>query len=58
MNIWQRVLSWLERDKLANVLMVSFIILTGIGAGMVDTSLGLIVGGLACGIFGFLLGLE
>ena len=56
--MWQRVLSWLERDKLANVLMVSFIILTGIGAGMVDTSLGLIVGGLACGIFGFLLGLE
>lgn len=58
MNIWQKTLSWLQRDSLANVLMVSFIILTGIGAGMVYMPLGLIVGGLACGIFGFLLGLE
>lgn len=58
MNIWQKAFSWLQRDSLANVLMVSFIILTGIGAGMVYMPLGLIVGGLACGIFGFLLGLE
>jgi hypothetical protein len=58
MNIRQRMLGWVERDKSANLLMVSFVILTGIGAGMIDTSLGLIAGGLACGIFGFLLGLE
>jgi|TARA_B110000263_G_C15241455_1_gene479564 hypothetical protein len=47
-----------EQGVIANALMVSFIILTSVGAAMVYPPLGLIVGGLACGIFGFLLGLE
>jgi hypothetical protein len=47
-----------QREILANWLMVSFIILTSVGAAMVYPPLGLIVGGLACGVFGFLLGLE
>ncbi len=58
MNIWMKLQSLQERGIIANALMVSFIILTGIGAAMVYPPLGLIVGGLACGIFGFLLGLE
>ena len=58
MDIWARVRSTMERDGAANLLMVSFIILTSAGAAMVHPPLGLIVGGLACGVFGFLLGLE
>ena len=58
MNIWMKLQSLMERGILANCLMVSFIILTSTGAAMVYPPLGLIVGGLACGIFGFLLGLE
>jgi hypothetical protein len=38
--------------------MFSFIIFTGIGAGLIAVPIGLIVAGIACGIFGFLLGLE
>jgi uncharacterized membrane protein len=58
MNIWTKLESLQERGVIANALMVSFVILTGGGAAMVYPPLGLIVGGLACGIFGFLLGLE
>lgn len=38
--------------------MLSFILLTAIGAGFIFPPAGLIVAGLACGIVGFLLGLE
>ena len=48
----------LNRANAANALMVSFIIFTSIGAWMIRPSLGLIVAGVACGILGFLLGLE
>ena len=48
----------LNRANAANVLMVSFIIFTSIGAWMIRPSLGLIVAGVSCGILGFLLGLE
>jgi hypothetical protein len=58
MDIWTRLRDVSRREILANGLMVSFIILTSIGAAMVYLPLGLIVGGLACGVFGFLLGLE
>lgn len=47
-----------DREKLANTLMVSFIVCTSIGAAMVSLPLGFIVGGLACGALGFLLGLD
>jgi hypothetical protein len=47
-----------KRTSYANALMVSFIILTGIGAGLIFPPAGFLVAGVACGIFGFLLGLE
>lgn len=58
MDIQTRLRIVFQREILANWLMVSFIILTSVGAAMVYPPLGLIVGGLACGVFGFLLGLE
>jgi hypothetical protein len=36
--------------------MFSFIMLTSIGAGLIFPPAGLIVAGIACGIFGYLLG--
>jgi hypothetical protein len=38
--------------------MFSFILLTSIGAGLFNPALGFVVAGIACGIFGFLLGVE
>jgi hypothetical protein len=58
MDIWTRMQTVFQREILANGLMVSFVILTSAGAAMVYPPLGLIVGGLACGVLGFLLGLE
>ncbi len=48
----------INRGYIANFLMLSFILLTAIGAGFIFPPAGLIVAGLACGIVGFLLGLE
>jgi len=53
---WLRLV--LNRANAANVLMVSFIIFTSIGAWMIRPSVGLIVAGVSCGVLGFLLGLE
>lgn len=50
--------SSLNRRNFANFFMLSFILFTGIGAALVSVPIGLIVAGVACGIFGFLLGLE
>jgi hypothetical protein len=47
-----------NRRTFANLFMVSFILLTSIGAGLIAMPVGLIVAGIGCGIFGFLLGLE
>jgi hypothetical protein len=46
------------RQSAANTLMLSFIIFTSIGAGLFLPPLGLVVAGVTCGVFGFLLGLE
>jgi len=46
------------RRSFANLFMVSFIMLTSVGAGLIAMPIGLIVAGVGCGIFGFLLGLE
>jgi hypothetical protein len=51
-------LALINRGYIANFLMISFILLTAIGAGLIFPPAGLIVAGLACGIVGFLLGLE
>jgi hypothetical protein len=50
--------SSLNRGSFANFFMLSFILFTGIGAALISVPIGLIVAGVACGIFGFLLGLE
>ena len=46
------------RTVAANTMMVLFILLTSIGMFMYSPALGLVVAGVCCGIFGFLLGLE
>ena len=58
MSLLDRLRSVLNRANAANLLMVSFIICTSIGAWMIRPSLGLIVAGATCGLLGFLLGLE
>lgn len=47
-----------NRRTFANLFMLSFILLTSVGAGLIAMPVGLIVAGVGCGIFGFLLGLE
>jgi len=49
---------FLTRSSLANGLMVMFIVGTTIGAGMIMLPAGFIVGGVTCGLYGFLLGNE
>jgi len=49
---------FLTRGTAANLLMIAFIILTGFGAFLIYPPIGFIVGGVACGVFGFILGLE
>lgn len=61
-NYFRRLKFWARlranRATSANILMFCFIIFTSIGAGMIFLPAGLVVAGVACGIFGFLLGLE
>lgn len=57
-NFRMKIKSLAKRGTFANLLMFSFIMLTGIGAGLIALPIGLIVAGVGCGIFGFLLGLE
>lgn len=47
-----------NRASAANVLMIAFIIMTSVGAWQIYPPIGLIVGGVGCGIFGYILGLE
>lgn len=49
---------YINRRTSANVMMISFILLTSIGAGLIFLPAGLIVAGIGCGLFGFLLGAE
>jgi hypothetical protein len=49
---------YINRRTSANAMMVSFILLTSIGAGLVFLPAGLVVAGIGCGLFGFLLGAE
>jgi hypothetical protein len=53
---FQRLFS---RKNVANLLMLSFILLTSVGVGLtVSTGWGLVAAGITSGIVGFLLGLE
>lgn len=47
-----------SRSNVANILMGSFVVLTAVGTGLIFPPAGLIVGGICCGVVGFLLGLE
>lgn len=47
-----------NRATFAYLLMVSFIILTSIGAALVYAPAGFIAAGTSCGLFGYLLGRE
>lgn len=47
-----------RRSLFAHVLMVLFIVLTSVGAGLIAPPVGLIVAGAACGLYGYLLGSE
>jgi len=53
-----RIKSSFKRATFANLLMISFILFTSIGAALIFLPAGLIVAGITCGFFGFLLGLE
>jgi len=59
---WKKFVFWLKsktnRNTFANLLMVSFIIFTSIGAGLILPPAGFVVAGITCGIYGFLLGSE
>jgi hypothetical protein len=48
----------LNRTTFAYSFMFSFIILTGVGVGLIFPPAGLVVAGVGCGIFGFMLGLK
>lgn len=49
-------LNW--RSLTANLLMLSFILMTSIGAFMIFPPAGFIAAGVCCGVFGYLLGSE
>lgn len=48
----------LNRTTFAYAFMLSFIILTSIGVGLIFPPAGIVVAGIGCGLFGFMLGLE
>jgi hypothetical protein len=54
----KKVLQWFTRRRTANMLMVSFIIMTTIGAFYISLPVGFITAGVCSGALGFLLGLE
>lgn len=57
-QILARIRPRLTRTLAANVFMLVFIILTGIGAFMILPAIGFIIAGLASGLYGYLLGSE
>lgn len=46
------------RTLTANLMMFSFILFTSVGAALLMPAAGLITAGVACGIFGYLLGSD
>lgn len=50
--------SLFTRQSAANIMMLSFILLTAVGAGMIFVPAGFITAGVACGLYGFLMGSE
>jgi hypothetical protein len=58
MDIFQKIKKFGTRSNLANCLMVLFVVGTTLGSGLMFFPAGLIVGGITCGIYGYLLGSE
>jgi len=58
LNFLLRVKAKLNRATFAYVLMLSFILLSSIGAGMLFIPAGFMTAGATCGILGYLLGRE
>jgi len=56
MNIFQKITNVCTRGRIANVCMVLFVVGTTAGASMLSLPIGLIVGGVVCGLYGYLLG--
>jgi len=54
----EKVRAKTTRALFAYIFMLSFILLTSIGAALIYPPAGLLVGGTTCGLFGYLLGRE
>jgi hypothetical protein len=58
MNIFRKLKLFTTRRNLANCLMSLFVVGVTLGAGLIFPPAGFITGGIACGIYGYLLGSE
>ena len=58
LNFLAQVKDKLNRSTFAYLFMVSFILLSSVGAGMLFFPAGFITAGATCGIFGYMLGRE
>jgi hypothetical protein len=58
----KKLFGWLKSGDLraltANIMMLSFILLTSVGAALLLPAAGFITAGVACGVFGYLLGSD
>jgi hypothetical protein len=55
-SLWIKKQNW--RGVTANLMMILFILLTSVGAALLHPAAGFIVAGVACGLFGYLLGSD
>jgi hypothetical protein len=58
LRILQNIKKLGNRGSVANMLMISFIMFSALGTFLIYVPAGFIATGVACGIFGFLLGQE
>jgi hypothetical protein len=58
MDIYRKLKLFATRRNLANCLMFLFVVGVSLGAGLIFLPAGFITGGVACGIYGYLLGSE
>lgn len=58
MDIYRKLKLLTTRRNLANCLMSLFVVGVALGAGLIFPPAGLITGGIACGIYGYLLGSD
>ena len=58
MDIFRKLKLFTNRRNLANCLMSLFVVGVALGAGLIFPPAGFITGGIACGIYGYLVGSE